>query len=144
MLGIETITLELIMLTWLSNTISFMCNPQLSTGFEFICAQSPYSMRGFLIGLFYCIYGLFIGISGLVLLIFAKAFQHHKYADHLSCGSYYYLTTTAVAVLGTVIYFVAARWYRRRQRGGQEFVNERAILESYYENAVHADVNMNL
>ena len=37
--------------------------------FEFICAQSPHSMKGFLIGIFFAIKGLFqlIGVLGILL-----------------------------------------------------------------------------
>lgn len=108
-----------------------------NTALEFICAQSPYSMRGLLIGMIYLVDGIFAGLAGLALLVTAKVFEHRPItSDSLSCGSVYYLVVFAVGLLGTVAYFVAAVWYRRRQRGGHEFVNERAILESYYEHVV--------
>ena len=91
-------------------------------------------MRGLLIGIFYAIDGIFVGITGLILLFFAKS---HLYTHTLSCGLLFYLVVLLIGTVGLVVYCVVARWYRKRQRGGQEFVNERAILESYYERAIY-------
>ena len=97
-------------------------------------------MRGLLIGLLYFIYGIFNGLAALVLLIFAKTFESHKFTHHpLSCGSWFYFATAVIALTGVVIYFFTARWYKKRQRGGHELVNEQAILESYYETATNHD-----
>lgn len=95
-------------------------------------------MRGFLIGLYYCIDGVSSAIAGLILLGFAEGFRSHGSLLSFSCGSSYYVTAALIAVLGFIAYLVAALWYRRRKRGDQEFVNERAILESYYENVVQS------
>lgn len=109
-----------------------------SIAFEFVCAQSPYSMRGLLIGLVYFVTdGIFGAISALFLLSFAKGFSESRSSSHpLSCGSWYYVTTTLVAILGCLVYFMTAWWYRKRKRGDHEFVNERAILESYFETII--------
>lgn len=108
------------------------------TVFEFVCAQSPYSMRGLLIGLVYFVTdGIFGAISALFLFSFAKGFSESRSSSPLlSCGSWYYLAATLVAVLGCVVYLMTAWWYRKRKRGDHEFVNERAILESYFESVV--------
>ncbi len=95
-------------------------------------------MRGLLIGMLYFITGVFVALTGLVLLVVAKLYKHHRIVtDSLSCGSVFYLVVLIVGLLGAIGYVAAAFWYRKRHRGGQEFVNERAILESYYEHAVH-------
>ena len=111
----------------------------LPTVLEFICAQSPHTMRGLLVGLFYLIYGIFNGVAALIILLFAKTFESYKLTHHpLSCGSWFYFTTAVIALVGVVIYFFISRWYKKRQRGGQEFVNERAILESYYDTSTES------
>ncbi len=110
-----------------------------TTAFEFICAQSPYAMRGLLIGTYYFVGGVFTALTALLLLVIAKAFEHHQIVTHhLSCGSSYYLVVLVVGLLGMILYSVVAVWYRKRHRGGQEFINERAILESYYEHAIRS------
>lgn len=100
---------------------------------EFICAQSPYSMRGLLIGTFFFIYGLISGLVALVILTFAAAFKHTSKTMVLSCGSSYTLGVLAIGTFGLIFYIFIARWYRRRQRGGQTNVNSQAILEDYFE-----------
>ena len=94
-------------------------------------------MRGLLIGLYYCLNGVSSTIAGVMLLGFAEGFSFRS-SQSFSCGSSYYATAFLIAVVGFVVYLATALWYRKRKRGDQEFVNERAILESYYENVVQS------
>ena len=94
-------------------------------------------MRGLLIGLYYCLNGVSSTIAGVMLLGFAEGFALQS-SQSFSCGSSYYVTAFLIAVVGFVVYLATALWYRKRKRGDQEFVNERAILESYYENVVQS------
>ncbi len=72
--------------------------------FEFICAQSPHAMKGFLIGIFFAIKGLFqlIGVLGILLLPRA--------------GLVYFLVHIVISVVGVVAFIVAAKRYQYRQR----------------------------
>ena len=89
-------------------------------------------MRGILIGLLYASAGLFIGLTGLVLLTFSLVFKHiQDGTDPLSCGSWYLLASVLIGLLGIVVYFVAGRWYKKRRRGDQAIYNQ-ATLESCY------------
>lgn len=97
---------------------------------EFLVAQSPYEMRGLVIGLFYTMYGIFSAVVGFMMLAFAKGFGNREPAV-LTCGSWFYLTTVFLGVVGVGVYFVGARWYRKRQRDGV-MVNDQAVLEAYY------------
>ena len=54
---------------------------------EFICSQSPHSMKGLLIGLFYAIKGLYQVIAALLLLPFSLV----SIPAPLNCVFYYYL-----------------------------------------------------
>ena len=101
--------------------------------FEFICAQSPYSMRGLIFGTFYFIYGLFIAAVALVLMGFAVGFGGDVNSTALSCGSSYILAVIAMGVVGLLLYLCTVKWYRYRQRGGQSGVNHQAVLEHYYD-----------
>ena len=105
-----------------------------ATVFEFICAQSPYSMRGLLIGLFYAIEATFISLIGLTLGIFVAVFDHHQndLLHQLSCGSWYLITSIGIGIVGFIIYVTAAKFYKQRERGGYQ-VNEQTVIESYYE-----------
>ena len=101
--------------------------------YEFICAQSPYSMRGLLIGIFYFIYGVYTGVMAIVLMTFALAFKNHTSNSVLSCGSSYFVAVIGIGVVGLVAYIIVAKWYTKRQRGGQSDINHQSVLESYFE-----------
>ena len=91
-------------------------------------------MRGFLIGIFYCIQGVWYMVFAFILLLFVKVYKHrHYHWGALSCGSVFYLVTIVLGLLGIVAYVLAAYCYKQRRRGGQMLVNERAILENYFE-----------
>ena len=102
--------------------------------FEFICAQSPHSMKGFLIGVFFAISGLFqlLGVCGILLPFnFWSTFIPINFP---SCGFGYYLVNIVISVIGMIAFTYAAKKYRYRQR--DEFCDERRYIEEYYENAV--------
>lgn len=100
--------------------------------FEFICAQSPYNMRGFIIGIFFMISGLQGGLTSIVIAVFALVFNRLK-SHTLGCGTWYMIVTMSIGLFGFILYTVAAKWYRRRQRGGQRDFNSQTEVESYYE-----------
>ena len=108
-----------------------------NAAFEFICAQSPYNMRGLLIGMFYALQGIANGIAALILLVFGTSFssQAGKTTRGLfGCEFWFNFVILFIAIAGLGAYLATVRWYRNRQRGftGQEFVNQQAILEAYY------------
>ena len=102
---------------------------------EFIIAQSPFGMRGLLIGVFYAMNGLFDALVGLLLVTVTFSFQENPlHMRGLSCGSWYYLTTIIVGIIGIVLFFLGAAWYKIRQRGGHRtLINHQTVIESYYE-----------
>lgn len=106
---------------------------------EFICAQAPYSMRGLMIGINFMIYGLSVGLVSAVLLVFAKGMEGTHSGKALeqiwgpSCGTWYIGTILIIGGVGTALYIVAAKRYRKRQRGGQKDINPQAVLEGYFE-----------
>ena len=99
--------------------------------YEFICAQSPYAMKGLLIGTFFTVKGVFHLISATVLFIpftwwgFETSFP--------SCGFVYYLVNIVVAVIGLVAYSWVARRYQYRQRDEPDNIYRYA--EEYYDRA---------
>lgn len=102
---------------------------------EFICAQAPYSMRGMMIGISFMIYGLSIGVVSVVLAVFSEGMKK-KYESETkgpSCGTWYIMTILIIGCVGTILYIIAAKQYRKRQRGGQKDVNQQTVVEGYYE-----------
>ena len=97
--------------------------------FEFICSQSPHSMKGLLIGTFYAIRGVFQLLGA---LLFMFPFLGWRLSSSFpSCGFAYYLINIIVAIIGVVLYTWAARRYQNRQRDEPDNVYRYA--EEYYE-----------
>ena len=92
----------------------------LRPGFEFFYAQSPYTMRGMMIGLFFFVLGFSSFLATAVLYIFSQK-QWMGELDiknsNESCGFWYYLIFLIVAVVTSFLYVCIARWYKNRERG---------------------------
>ena len=90
--------------------------------FEFIVAQSPQSMRGLLIGVYYCIaYGFSHFAAWLLYLPFRNS-------DN---ATVYLSTITAVGIVGLAIFARVASTYKNRER--DEVVNIHIFAESYFD-----------
>ena len=96
--------------------------------YEFICAQSPNSMKGFLIGLSFAIKGLFQMFAILIIIPFS-----HVTSSFPSCGMYYYIMNISVGILALIVYICVARRYKYRKR--DEICDIYRYAEEYYSNA---------
>ena len=76
---------------------------------EFVCAQSPYNMRGLLLGYVWCISTLSFAISMLVLFQFQNMDYFLSPVIHSAIAS-------LLGLGGFVLYCILARWYKRRVR----------------------------
>ena len=89
---------------------------------EFVCAQSPYNMRGLLTG--YMIFLLFLSLS---LNYLVRLLPNGRYLPIYTLPSIF----TALSVIGLVLYCILARWYKRRVR--DEDYNARRVVEEVYD-----------
>ena len=99
------------------------------TSMEFIIAQSPYSMRGMLIGLFFFSQGVFCITGSLCML----PFNLNLYVDphlRLSCCSLYYIINFVVAFSILIVFWLITQKYQLRIR--TEVINEYQIVEDHY------------
>ena len=82
--------------------------------FEFICSQSPHSMKGMLIGLLYTIKGFFQLIASLLSLSFHSPWKY----SFPSCGFVYYLVNIVIGVFALTVYMCVLldRRYKKRER----------------------------
>ena len=94
---------------------------------EFICSQSPYSMKGFLIGVLFSIRFLFEGSALALIIPFAASWNGHF---TLSCGSGLYLAASVMGVASFIAYAYIAKQYKYRKRG--EHPNIYQFAEDYY------------
>ena len=90
--------------------------------FEFICAQSPNSLRGVLIGTFFAVKGLFqlIGVAGILL-----PFSFWQKSPRV--GMVYFLVNIVISVVGVSAFTVAVKRYNSHQH--KEFRKERNYKE---------------
>ena len=102
-----------------------------ATAFEFISAQSPHSMKGLLVGIFFAIKGLFQSISAAAVLPFAIPNVWNRTSSVINCGFGYYLFTIVVASVGLVVFSIVVRRYSYRQRDERPY--DQRFAEQYYE-----------
>ena len=88
-----------------------------SSTLEFICAQSPYSTKGFLIGIWFS----FQGIDSVILAL-------QRYFE-LDCYFGYYIAKGFLMIGIVILFLFSARVYRYRQRQDKD---TRTIIEEYY------------
>ncbi len=101
--------------------------------FEFICSQSPHSMKGLLIGLLYAIKGLYQLLATLLVVPITVEYNSlHFPKSPFSCGFYYYLVNIVLGVVAVLVYVWVAKRYRYRER--DEPSNIHRYAEEYYSN----------
>ena len=101
---------------------------------EFICAQSPLTVKGFLIGCMWSLYGLSILLGKLISLIWMKACSNKPGSSSNACGISYYVFTLVLCVAGFFAYCLVARWYKRRSRDEPSY--RHTLVEEVYERYV--------
>ena len=94
--------------------------------YEFICSQSPHSMKGLLIGLSFAIKGAF-QLLGTMFVMLAQLIAPQSL---LSCGMEYYLLNISVGVAAINLYLYAAKKYQYRLR--DEPCHVHRYVEEYY------------
>ena len=92
---------------WVDLTSSYCC----AAGLEFIYAQSPNSMKGLQIGMFYLIYGIFSAVGSTIYF----GYRYLKSGTEPD-WSVFCLILVILGVVGLVIYIVAALCYKNRRR----------------------------
>ena len=95
---------------------------------EFICSQSPYSMKGLLLGSFLSIRFLFQGIAVISIVPFGTVWK----LDSLSCGSGFYAMYIVIGLLEFVLFSCVSKRYK--YRNVNEPSNEYRYAEEYYSN----------
>ena len=119
----------------------------IATVLEFISAQSPQSMKGLFVGVFFAIRGLFQFLNSIIII--PLSLKHPWASGEMlenppvtNCGFVYLLFTCVAGLIGLVLFLVAARRYKYRERNeglfSQQDVEE--IYDRYITQAV-ADVD---
>ena len=99
---------------------------------EFIVAQSPYSMRGLMVGGGYGIFSLSAALVAAASIPFTRRLSVWG-TGVTSCGFWFALLLLVVEVVVAIMLMVAAKYYKKRKRE-DVLPNEHIFAERYYEN----------
>ena len=125
-----------------------------TTVFEFIAAQSPHSMKGLVVGLFFVISGFFQLLGSFALLPFSlkDVWQSRHLKEHppvTNCGFGYFLSVYVVAAIGFILFVTVAKNYKLRERDEKPY--DYIYAEEYFdqviahrEQVLESDYNVNL
>ena len=98
--------------------------------FEFICSQTPYSMRGLLFGAMYGSVMLYSVLGYGIMQPFTK--QSTAWGTGIiSCDFWYLLVILLILLLGSTMLFFLMKWYKNRKRE-DVLPNEQIFAERYY------------
>ena len=106
----------------------------MTTVLEFISAQSPQSMKGLLIGMFFAFKGIFQLISSVVLFLFStnRIWVRSKHINAVTnCGFGYLLFTSVSGLIGLILFSVVAKRYKYRERDDRPY-DQSQIEEIFY------------
>ena len=96
--------------------------------FEFVCAQTPFSMKGLIIGLSCSVLGVSTALSGATLTTWTHAWSPP--VTYPTCAFWFYLFIIVVTVVGLVMFGIVAKWYKKRER--DELFEEQRFVEDFY------------
>ncbi len=94
---------------------------------EFLCAQSPYSMKGVLGGIAYGVGGISILLSSALSVSFKLLTENHLHGIVFGCGVWYYTLVSMLTLFLIIIAFVLNKWYTNRTRD-EELHNKPLIV----------------
>jgi dipeptide/tripeptide permease len=119
----------------------------IATVLEFISAQSPQSMKGLLVGVFFAIRGLFQFLNSIAIipLSLKRPWASGEMLENppvTNCGFVYLLFTCVAGLIGLVLFLAAARRYKYRERNEGLFCQQdvEEIYDRYITQAA-ADVD---
>ena len=108
----------------------------LCTIFEFISAQSPHSMKGLLVGVFYTIKGFYQLISSIALIPISsdRIWARGRMREHppvTNCCFVYFLFTFVVALVGVIVSSVVVKRYKYRERDDRPY--DQSVVEEIFD-----------
>ena len=98
----------------------------LTAMFEFMCAQSPYHMRGLLVSF---VVPLMV-TSYIVGKRVGSALKHNVCSTHAQCSLISFSVKTVTCFIGFLLFCVVARWYKMRVRD-EDYSPQRVVEEVY-------------
>ena len=113
--------------TWIVNVLYTVMSGILSqVVLEFMCAQSPYHMRGLLVSFLLPL----TATSYLVSMRVAVALRHNVCSTHMQCSLISFSVKIVTCFIGFLLFCVVARWYKMRVRD-EDYSPQRVVEEVY-------------
>ena len=98
---------------------------------EFVCAQSPYSMRALVTG-----NAVFLCMSPVLLGTLVHVVIFHYFGNVSYCSIIYYTISTSLGIVGFLLHCILARWYKRRVR--DDVYTPHRLVEEVYDRYLSA------
>lgn len=95
--------------------------------YEFICSQSPHSLKGMLVGMSFALKGIFELLGIVAVILFGTLYKN---SHHMSCGMQYYLVNIVAGIIVLIFYIYITRSYHYRLR--DEPCHVYRYAEEYY------------
>ena len=102
----------------------------LTSAAEFVCAQSPYSMKGLLISISFVVLALSLGLSAGVV----KVIQRYVKPDG-KCGIWLHTAIAGALIVTTLIHVITTKCYKLRRRD-DILDNEQMFAENYLDKCI--------
>ena len=119
-----------------------------ATTLEFISAQSPKSMKGLLVGVFFAIRGLFQFLNSIIIipLSLKQPWASGEMIEHppvTNCGFVYLALTSVTGLIGLILFSLAAKRYKYRKRDEGMFCQQdvEEVYDRYLTQAALNDVS---
>ena len=98
----------------------------MATVLEFISAQSPHSMKGFLFGIFFAIRGVFQFLGSIAVFIFSSqriwgSSLMREHPPAVSCLSRWLIFLSVVVLVGLILFLIVVKRYKYRERGDRPY-----------------------
>ena len=118
-------------ITWIAHVLynlmsGILSQVLLTSLLEFMCAQSPYRMRGLLMSFVVPLTALSYTFGESVEL----ALKHNVCFDQAWCPLIYFSVKTITCFIGFLLFCVAAHWYKMRVRD-EDYSPQRVVEEVY-------------
>ena len=102
---------------------------------EFISSQSPYSMKGLLIGVSYFIFGLSVLFTTLLLLLVFLTVENWHPVSY-GCGVWFYLCVTVFFLVFTLVCIIVFKKVFKMRRRDEDLHNRHIFAINYYSHYV--------
>lgn len=101
----------------------------LITAGEFLCAQSPYSMKGLLFGTLYLVIGISVVLNLAWLLPIQYAIKKWSSSTQVGCGALYFSSIFGLLFVIVISFCCVCKCYKKRLRDEDERISEIFVVD---------------